>query len=408
MPPSAASRSSAAIAAGAMHRCLWLQHKPLGAAQRGGHRRWLLHSTGAHIAFGGLAQLSGHRRLRCILLPFWLRCTPPCGITAAAATNALAPVLPHSTEARVASLVLGCCALSPWEHRLPRRHRRSRTTLLHSAVVHATLGGLPWRSDPAACAHTAALGCGARRPATLPSIAALLLVPMLLPSAAVRAALGGVTPRGSPAACAHAAAPSCGARCPRRHHPAWRPCRSRPTLLHSAVRPLSCVVTRAIRSVGAPGTCGSPREARAASAPRVHCAVRPVAARSLVPRARLAPRGPATRRAKRASLQPPVCIVPCGQDKWLRGHLSRGLGWRPGDMECTRPEEKPAASRPQQCSPMLLSPSAMHTPHECHSHQRRQPHTRSRRPAARSAAAQCCRRRVECDARPARAYARSA
>ena len=298
---------------------------PGGVTQCGGHnhpRLTLLPLAAAHAALGCVAQLGGHRRWRHAPLPLaaaqapwrgsarrpsplaaaldwsahrlrWPRSAqwpsplaPHTAAVLAAVHTALRhhwhsgqhcsrPVLPHSTEARVASLVLGCCALSPWQHRLPRRHRRSRTTLLHSAVVHATLGGLPWRSDPAACAHTAALGCGARRPATLPSIAALLLVPMLLPSAAVRAALGGVTPRGSPAACAHAAAPSCGARCPRRHHPAWRPCRSRPTLLHSAVRPLSCVVTRAIRSVGAPGTCGSPREARAASAPRVHCAVRP-------------------------------------------------------------------------------------------------------------------------------------
>ena len=45
---------------------------------------------------------------------------------------------------------------------------------------------------------------------------------------------------------------------------------------------------------------------------------------------------------------------------------------------------------------MLPSPSAMHAQHERDSRLVRQPHTRSRRPAALSAAAQCRRRRVRC------------
>jgi len=104
------------------------------------------------------------------------------------------------------------------------------------------------------------------------------------------------------------------------------------------------------------------------------------------------------------------------------------------------PQEKLAASRRQHCGPMLLPPSAMHTctsvthitcasptrvagakllaalqpnaavaasgalhaksermhaPHERDSHQVRQPHTRGRRPAALSAAAQCCHQPAE-------------
>ena len=167
MPPSAASRSSAAIAAGAMHRCLWLQHKPVGAAQRGGHRRWLLHSTGAHIAFGGLAQLSGRRRLRCILLPFWLRCTPPCGITAAAATTALAPccrtqlkrVRRHSCSAAAHSALGSCSSRRPWRRNSAWQPRRLRPRC--GAQLRRTL---PSAASPGVAvmplaSHTAAFSC---------------------------------------------------------------------------------------------------------------------------------------------------------------------------------------------------------------------------------------------------------
>eukprot|EP00966_Prymnesium_polylepis_P038547 894714-Prymnesium_polylepis.1 len=60
--------------------------------------------------------------------------------------------------------------------------------------------------------------------------------------------------------------------------------------------------------------------------------------------------------------------------------------------------EKPALSHPRHYSRMLLSPSAMHAPHEPDSLQVRQPRARSQRPDALSAAASCCCRRAECHA----------
>ena len=67
------------------------------------------------------------------------------------------------------------------------------------------------------------------------------------------------------------------------------------------------------------------------------------------------------------------------------------------------PHKKLAPCCPQRCSPMLLSPSAMHAQNERDSHPVHQSHTRSHHPAALSTAAQCCYRFAECHARSARA-----
>mmetsp|Transcript_74901 Transcript_74901/g.206593 ORF Transcript_74901/g.206593 Transcript_74901/m.206593 type:complete len:91 (-) Transcript_74901:66-338(-) len=72
-------------------------------------------------------------------------------------------------------------------------------------------------------------------------------------------------------------------------------------------------------------------------------------------------------------------------------------------IQCTSLMEKPVPGCPQRCSPMLLSPSAMHALNERDSHPVHQSHTRSHHPAALSTAAQCCYRFAECHARSARA-----
>eukprot|EP00966_Prymnesium_polylepis_P000521 11960-Prymnesium_polylepis.1 len=86
--------------------------------------------------------------------------------------------------------------------------------------------------------------------------------------------------------------------------------------------------------------------------------------------------------------------------------------WRPAALStaaqccCRRADapashKKPAPSCPQRCSPMLLSPIAMHAQHERDSRQVRQrQRAASRQPqrAALSAAAQCRHRRAGCHA----------
>lgn len=227
MPPSAASRSSAAIAAGAMHRCLWLQHKPLGAAQRGGHRRWLLHSTGAHIAFGGLAQRSGHRRLRRILLPFWLRCTPPCGITGTAANTALAP----------------CCRTQ-----LKRVWRHSCSAAAHSALGST---GAPLAKAASPLAHnTAALGCSSRHPWRPPLAQRPCRLRPYCRTRLWRTPPSDVAQHSSPATRAHAAAFSCSSRRPWRRNSAWQPRRLRPRC--------GAQLRRTLPSAASPGVAAMP------------------------------------------------------------------------------------------------------------------------------------------------------
>ena len=318
MPPSAASRSSAAIAAGAMRRCLWLQNKPRSvwqaiAARAAGCCTRLERTSPSVASLSSVAAAAcaayccrfgcGAHHPAASLPQRPLPLSPPCCRTqlkrvrrhscSAAAHSALGST---ACQGGIAARAPHCCArlkfTPPLAASLGAATLPLAPLLPHSAVAHAALrrcpAQLPCYLCPCCCLQ---LQFAPPLAAQL-RVAALPLAPTLQRSAA---------------------------RCPRRHHPAWRPCRSHPTLLHSAVWSLSCVVTRAIRSVGAPGTCGSPREGRATSAPRVHCAVRPVAARSLEPRARLAPRGSATRRAKRAPPRPPPphalcasCRAACG------------------------------------------------------------------------------------------------
>eukprot|EP00966_Prymnesium_polylepis_P189105 4381189-Prymnesium_polylepis.1 len=69
-------------------------------------------------------------------------------------------------------------------------------------------------------------------------------------------------------------------------------------------------------------------------------------------------------------------------------------------LECASFAPEASAQPPPalQSNAALAAPSALHAQHERASPQVHQPHTRSQRPGALSAAAQCCCRRAECDA----------
>jgi hypothetical protein len=93
----------------------------------------------------------------------------------------------------------------------------------------------------------------------------------------------------------------------------------------------------------------------------------------------------------------PTCLPSARQPDAAITALSAMHAPHERDSHQTSPKREARSSCPQHGSPMLPSPSVMRAQHERDSRRVRQPPTRSQRPAALSAAAQCCHHRAECE-----------